>query len=297
MIIVNSLYTAKMFNEAFPYLGKACTPSVLYPTIEQSNTNSNSNITLNYVKNYDHIFVSLNRYERKKEIGLALHSLAQLKQSIGTTNSNNNNNKILLVIAGGYDHRVNENVEYLIELQQLASNLNLVWSCNDDNNDKSDVVFRISISNEERQELLRIATALLYTPANEHFGIVPLEAMYMQTPVIAVNSGGPLETIIEGVTGYLCEQQPQDFSNAMLKFINDKSNSSLMGKHGKEHVIKNFTSLSMKKNLEIYSKITKNEGTDEDKRRVNKFQFMILLISISIIIIIMIIIKEACKLL
>jgi len=281
-----------MFNEAFPYLGKACTPSVLYPTIEESNSNNDNNITLNYTKNYDHIFVSLNRYERKKEIGLAINALAQLKQSIG----NNNSDKILLVIAGGYDHRVKENVEYLIELQQLASSLNLIWSSNKDENKKIDIIFRISISNEERQELLRVATALLYTPANEHFGIVPLEAMYMQTPVIAVNSGGPLETIIDGITGYLCEQKPNDFCNAMKKFINDRNSSSLMGKHGKEHVVKNFTSTSMTKNLEIYSQITKNYGTAEDKRRVNKYQFIIIFISISIIILITIIINNLLKL-
>ena len=33
---------------------------------------------------------------------------------------------------------------------------------------------------------------------NEHFGIVPLESMYVGTPVIAVASGGPLETIVPG---------------------------------------------------------------------------------------------------
>lgn len=33
--------------------------------------------------------------------------------------------------------------------------------------------------------------AVLYTPEREHFGIVPVEAMYNQVPVIACNSGGP----------------------------------------------------------------------------------------------------------
>lgn len=30
--------------------------------------------------------------------------------------------------------------------------------------------------------------------------------MYLQVPVIAVNSGGPKETVLSGKTGYLCEQ-------------------------------------------------------------------------------------------
>jgi len=45
----------------------------------------------------------------------------------------------------------------------------------------------------------------LYTPENEHFGIVPVEAMYCRTPVIACNSGGPKESISKNQTGFLLE--------------------------------------------------------------------------------------------
>ena len=48
---------------------------------------------------------------------------------------------------------------------------------------------------------LRNCSSLIYTPAGEHFGIVPLESMYCNTPVIAVNSGGPTETVLHGQTG------------------------------------------------------------------------------------------------
>ena len=36
----------------------------------------------------------------------------------------------------------------------------------------------------------------------EHFGIVPLEAMSVGTPVIAVDSGGPKETVENEETGF-----------------------------------------------------------------------------------------------
>lgn len=51
--------------------------------------------------------------------------------------------------------------------------------------------------------LLKNTNILLYTPENEHFGIVPVEAMYMGCIVMACDSGGPLETIEDNNTGYL----------------------------------------------------------------------------------------------
>lgn len=51
-----------------------------------------------------------------------------------------------------------------------------------------------------------LSIALLYTPANEHFGIVPIESMYLECPVIAISSGGPKETVSDGITGYLTPQ-------------------------------------------------------------------------------------------
>lgn len=61
-----------------------------------------------------------------------------------------------------------------------------------------------------------VSSALLYTPDREHFGIVPIEAMFEGTPVIAVNSGGPKETVVHGKTGFLCSQTAKSFSEAML---------------------------------------------------------------------------------
>jgi len=43
--------------------------------------------------------------------------------------------------------------------------------------------------------------SVIYTPPNEHFGIVPIEALEQRRPVIVIDSGGPSETVIEGVTG------------------------------------------------------------------------------------------------
>jgi len=67
----------------------------------------------------------LNRYERKKDIPLALKACANL------------NKPATLVIAGGYDERVLENVEHHLELVNLAKKLKL-----------TNVVFLRSISSQ-----------------------------------------------------------------------------------------------------------------------------------------------------
>ena len=75
------------------------------------------------------------------------------------------------------------------------------------------VVFLKSISNDQRLLLLENTDILLYTPENEHFGIVPVEAMHMGCIVIACNSGGPLESVADGETGYLLPPDEKKWGN------------------------------------------------------------------------------------
>ena len=62
---------------------------------------------------------------------------------------------------------------------------------------------------------------------HEHFGLVPLEAMAAQRAVIACNSGGPTESIVDGVTGFLCEPTPAAFAAAARRLLDDAQ-----GEHG-----------------------------------------------------------------
>ena len=68
---------------------------------------------------------------------------------------------------GGYDEQNMENKEHFLELQNLACELDI----------GDHLTFVRSFSDAQKILFLKSATALLYTPANEHFGIVPIEAM------------------------------------------------------------------------------------------------------------------------
>lgn len=244
-IVVNSLFTAGVFADNFLQLGKLLKPQVLYPTIELPDVvaSDTAKRDIAYTDGYDLIFASLNRYERKKNIGLAIRAFDLLLQEMKTKHGKKNKvPRVLLVVAGGYDDRVVENVEHYKELQALATSCGIEVANN--------VVFRRSISDAERNALLTCATAILYTPANEHFGIVPLEAMCRLTPVVAVSSGGPLETVLNKKSGFLCEETPESFMNALLQFVQDESLSSRMGAQGRKHVEDTFTFDAMVPQLE-----------------------------------------------
>ena len=136
-----------------------------------------------------------------------------------------------LVVAGGHGSRVVENVEHLAGLEALVAARGL-----------GDVVeFKPSIADAERVELLSSALCVLYTPDNEHFGIVPIEAMYVGTPVVAVASGGPLETVKHGETGYLVEGTPAAFGDAVLELARDAAQRERMGRAARAHVREHFS--------------------------------------------------------
>ena len=64
--------------------------------------------------------------------------------------------------------------------------------------------------------------------------------MYAGSPVIAVASGGPLETIVDEETGFLCEGNGQGFAEAILKLVENPSLKKTMGAAGHAHVKASF---------------------------------------------------------
>jgi len=83
---------------------------------------------------------------------------------------------------------------------------------------KANIEFLGWVSDEERNRLMAGARAFVF-PAEEDFGIVPLEAMAAGTPVIAYNGGGAPEYITDGETGVLFDEQtPQVLAEAVKRF-------------------------------------------------------------------------------
>ncbi|RXG73372.1 Alpha-1,3/1,6-mannosyltransferase ALG2 [Armadillidium vulgare] len=168
VILVNSKFTAGVFKNTFKSI--TISPSILHPSLDFTKFDNT-------------------KYERKKNVSLAIEAFYSLLKNLQTLHEVN----LKLIIAGGYDPRVCENIEYFSELVSLAENLGI----------KEKIEFLKSPSDEAKISLILKSTCLIYTPSNEHFGIVPIESMYLGTPVLAVNSGGPTETVLDGITGFL----------------------------------------------------------------------------------------------
>lgn len=91
----------------------------------------------------------------------------------------------------------------------------------DKNVTSPDIIFLLSFTTAQRSALLTSTStlALLYTPTNEHFGIVPVEAMACGVPVLACNTGGPTESVVNSPeiekTGWLRPPDPEIWAEAL----------------------------------------------------------------------------------
>lgn len=247
-ILVNSKYTKTVFYNSFPLMAKgrrACCccckapkADILYPCIDEKIFQNPNKVDMAKTLELDNdqielcdklmIISSLNRYERKKNLGLAIEAFGLYLDKA----SKEERDRALLLIAGGYDPAVRENVEHYTELVNLADAKRIPHK---------NIRFLRSVSNDVRTMLMKKSQVLLYTPSNEHFGIVPLEAMYCNAVVLACNSGGPLETVVDGRTGYLLEPRPEEWTKKISELFKDPIKVKSMGKEGEKHVKENFT--------------------------------------------------------
>jgi len=82
---------------------------------------------------------------------------------------------------------------------------------------------------------------VVHAATQEHFGYVPIEAMAAGRPVVVADSGGPAETVVEGVTGFVRSPTAEAFADALARLIVDPAASRNMGRAGREHVLARFS--------------------------------------------------------
>lgn len=188
------------------HAGRICPPEklkIIYPGVPVD--------TIKPSFKFEKFFLYAGRIKWTKNVELAIRAFQEFQKT-------NGNGEWKLIVAGIVDSKSRE---YFASLEQAAAG-------------NANIVFKLDPTTEELWDLYDRCYTLLYTPLNEDWGIVPIEAMAFGKPVIAVNSGGPTETILHGKSGYLMDPQPAIFAERMSHLADDPEGAKAMGRHGVE---------------------------------------------------------------
>ncbi|EAZ92797.1 glycosyltransferase family 4 protein [Crocosphaera chwakensis] len=153
--------------------------------------------------------------------------------------------RIPLKIAGKIDHSnekfFHEKIEPLIDGEQI--------------------IFVGELTSKEKNQFLGGALATLFPISwNEPFGLVMIESMICGTPVIASKRGSTPEIIVDGKTGFLCDEDDiKGMSAGVCRIV------EINREDCHRHVTKNFTVKQMVDGYEqVYEKLLKQSSSKNE---------------------------------
>ncbi len=177
-------------------------------------------------KSFDRYFLYPSRIAPEKELEYAIEAFKLFsnrqnpKAGAGAPKTQN----WKLIITGALSKRP-EHIAYLKKIRSMSG---------------PDIEIRTNVGDWELRDLYARCSAVLYTPVNEDYGLVPLEAMASGKPCIARNEGGPKETVVNGRDGFLVDSM-WDMAGKMESLAKDPERCAQMGKEGRAKVERDFT--------------------------------------------------------
>lgn len=152
-------------------------------------------------------FVTISRLDKLKRIDLIVEAMRYTKSNAK------------LIVAGKGNER--EYLESMIKKYKLQNK----------------VLLKGYVSEEEKVELYTNSIGVVFVPKDEDYGYITIEAYLSGRPVItALDSGGPLEFVEDGETGYIVSPEPQKIAQKIDSLFNDKDKARKFGKLGYEKV-------------------------------------------------------------
>ena len=115
------------------------------------------------------------------------------------------------------------NAEWLAEVRGVAKDVHFVGKLS------------------EMDRLLSVSDVLVLPSELESFGLVALEAMASEVPVVATRVGGVPEVVDEGEDGFLLPVgDTEAMAEAVDRLLGDKDLRARMGRSGREHARRDF---------------------------------------------------------
>lgn len=156
-------------------------------------------------ESYDYIFCP-SRLEELKRQDLLIKAM-----QFTTTN-------VVAIIAGTGGQK--ENYEKLIKSLKLENKVKLIGH----------------ISDEEKEAFYARSLGVFFAPYDEDYGYITLEAMLSSKPMITcVDSGGPLEFVLNDETGFILEANPKEIAKKLDWLYLNKDLAKEMGNKALKH--------------------------------------------------------------
>ncbi len=142
---------------------------------------------------YDYLF-TISRLDNAKRVQLIVEAMKYVKEDI----------KLKIAGTGPMEK----------ELKKIAEN------------DKR-IEFLGFVSDSEAEEYYANSKGVIYIPYEEDYGLVTIEAMMCKKPVITCSdSGGALEFVVDGITGFISIPNPKEIGKKITK-LNDMNSDEL----------------------------------------------------------------------
>ena len=154
---------------------------------------------------YGRYVLSVARLEKNKRVDLAVRAMASVPGDLR------------MVVVGEGSHRS--------AIERAAEDAGVV----------DRVSFAGAVDDRDLAALYREALALVYAPFDEDYGLATLEAFLAAKPVItALDSGGTLEFVRDGINGLVVEPEPAAMAAAISRLDRDRRLAASFGNSGRE---------------------------------------------------------------
>ncbi|MFH1662066.1 MAG: glycosyltransferase family 4 protein [Candidatus Falkowbacteria bacterium] len=235
-IICGNSYTAGLVKE---FLGdeKGGKVKVVNPGI----SSRFKNIDLRFKSLLEHkynlrnkiVLLSVGRLVKRKGFDKVIESLPEVLKKVP--------NLVYIIVGNGSE---------ILNLKSKILNLNL----------KDNIIIITDADDKERNSWYNTSDIFIMPSRNidgdfEGFGIVYLEANLAGKPVIAGDSGGVRDAVVDNLNGLLVDPESKDeIYNAIIKLAEDEELREKLGEQGRERVVREFRlEKQVKKIYDIYN--------------------------------------------
>lgn len=143
-----------------------------------------------------YLLVTVSRITKEKNIEFMIDAMRILKQKIGDVFR-------LMVIGSG---------DLMEELKQKCVRYEIA----------DNVEFVGQVENDQLSNYYRASDLFVFSSLSETQGIVLLEAMAQRCPVVAVNATGVRDIVVDGMNGYLSEQNKNQWCRKVIAALQDE---------------------------------------------------------------------------